>query len=87
MKAFVLVQTQNGSQPLAAALRSIPGIEWTDNLTGAFDAIALARAESMRDLLETVVERIRELPGVTRALPAALVRSLSALVPGGEEAA
>lgn len=87
MKAFVLIQTHAGSEPLAAALRAIPGVEWTDDLTGPFDAIALASAESTRDLLETVVAKIRGLPGVTRALPAPLVRSLSALVPGGEEAA
>ena len=87
MKAFVLIQTLAGTEPVGAALRAIPGVEWTDDLTGPFDAIALASAQSRRDLLETVVERIRSLPGVTRALPAPLARSLSALVPGKEQAA
>jgi DNA-binding Lrp family transcriptional regulator len=74
VKAYVLIQTRAGSQPVGAALRAIPGIESTDDLTGPYDAIALASAESMRDLSQMVISRIRELPGVTRALPATLAR-------------
>lgn len=87
MEAFVLIQTQSGSGPVGAALRAIPGIESTNDLTGPFDAIALASAESMGDLLQTVVSRIRELPGVTRALPAPLVRSSSPSIRDGAKQA
>jgi len=87
MKAYVLIQTQAGSAPVGLALKGIPGIEATDDLTGAFDAIAMVTVESMRDLLGTVIQKIRELPGVTRVLPAPLVRPLSRLVRIEEDAA
>ncbi len=87
MKAYVLIQIHAGSEPIGAALRAIPGIESADDLTGPYDAIAVAGAESIAALFETVVSRIRELPGVIQALPAPLVRSLSRLVRDGEVAA
>lgn len=77
MQAFVLIQTRAGSERIGWALLSIPGVEWTDDLTGAFDAIALASAASMHDLAETVIQRIRDLPAVTQALPAPVVRTIA----------
>jgi hypothetical protein len=44
-----------------------------DDLTGPYDAIALASANSSRDLFERVLPEIRKLPGVTQALPAPLM--------------
>lgn len=87
MKAFVLVQARAGSRPLGASLRAIPGIEWADDLTGAYDAIAVAAAGSMQELFEAVVPRIRDLPGVTRALPAPVLGSVSSPPWGWDEAA
>lgn len=87
LKAFVLIQKQSGREPVGAALRGIPGVESANDLTGAYDAIALANAESVGDLFETVLPRIRGLPGVTHALPAPLVWSLSAVLPKEEAAA
>jgi Lrp/AsnC ligand binding domain len=87
LKAFVLIQAQPGAEPLGAALRALPGIEWTDDLTGPYDAIALASAESTQALFESVVPTIRALPGVTRALPATVVVSLSPARSGRDEAA
>jgi DNA-binding Lrp family transcriptional regulator len=89
MTAYVLIQKQPDSEAVAARLRSMPEIVSADDLTGAFDAIALARAASSRDLFETVLPRIRELPGVTQALPAPLVHAFTkdrARVPAGEAA-
>jgi Lrp/AsnC ligand binding domain len=81
VQAFVLIQTENGTPPIAASLRSIPGVESSDDLTGAFDAIALATAETVQDLFDRVLTAIRSLPGVVRALPAPLVRARSGLTP------
>jgi DNA-binding Lrp family transcriptional regulator len=78
VKAFLLIQTLPDSRAIAADLRAIPGIEWADDLTGAFDAIARVCADSMRALSESILTRIRELPGVTRVLPAPLVTSVPA---------
>jgi hypothetical protein len=81
MKAFVLIQTHG--EAVGTQLRSIPGIESTEDVSGPFDAIALVSAGSARELFNAVLPRIREVPGVSRVLPAPLVRSLPSLVSAG----
>jgi DNA-binding Lrp family transcriptional regulator len=51
----------------------MPGIESLQEVTGALDVIALAAAESLSELLETVISKIRALPGVLHVLPAPLI--------------
>lgn len=77
MNAYVLVQTRENGDPIAGKLRAIPGVLSAEDLTGAYDAIALAQAGSTRHLVESVVAEILRLPGVTRALPAPVIGSLS----------
>ena len=76
MKAYVLIQTQAGQEPVAQQLRTIPGVVSAEDIRGPYDAIALAQSGSTRDLIEEVVDEIRRLPGVTLALPAPMIRSL-----------
>jgi len=78
MDAYVLVQTDANYETVAGALREIPGVAFAEDLRGAYDAIALARAASMQDLVDGVLERIRRVPGVTRALPAPRIEVHSA---------
>ncbi len=85
MKAYVLIKTADGSASVGEALRSMPGIESVEEVRGALDAIAVADVDP--DLLKSVVERIRELPGVLHVLPAPLIESLSPLATSGVEAA
>ena len=77
MKAYVLIQAEAHGKPLAQSLLAIPGVISAEDISGAYDAIALALAGSTRHLVERVVAEIRKLPGVTRALPAPLIRTLS----------
>jgi hypothetical protein len=79
LQAYVLIQTEGG-QPVAQAVRAIPGVVSAEDLSGPFDAIALAGSDSTRDLLEGIVAEIQRLPGVLRALPAPLLRSLAKAV-------
>jgi hypothetical protein len=72
MTAYVLIQTEALGLPVAHKLRTIPGIMSADDIDGAYDAIALARSGSTAELVEDVVEPIRRLPGVTRAIVAPL---------------
>jgi hypothetical protein len=55
---------------------TITGILSAEDLTGAYDAIALAQADSSRRLMDEVITEIRRLPGVTRALPAPWIQPL-----------
>lgn len=77
MRAYVLIQTEAHGEPLAGKLMAIPGVLSAEDLRGAYDAIALAVAGSTGHLIEQVVDKILALPGVTRALPAPLIRSLA----------
>ncbi|MDQ4005475.1 MAG: Lrp/AsnC ligand binding domain-containing protein, partial [Actinomycetota bacterium] len=69
------------SEPIAQTLRGIDGVVCADDLSGPFDAIALAGSGSTGQLMEGIVAKIRELPGVLRVLPAPLIRSLTGSVP------
>ncbi len=55
---------------------AIPGVLSAEDVSGAYDAVALAGAGSTRRLVDEVIAEILSLPGVTRALPAPLIRSL-----------
>jgi hypothetical protein len=79
LKAYVLIQTADG-QPIAQALRAIPGVVSAEDLSGAFDAIALAGSDSTRGFIEGIVAEIHGLPGVLRAIPAPLIRPLAKAV-------
>jgi DNA-binding Lrp family transcriptional regulator len=72
MTAYVLIQTEALGASLANTLRTIPGVVSADDINGPYDAIALARSGSTAELVEDVVESIRRLPGVQRALIAPL---------------
>ena len=87
MKAFVLIQTHEANEPIAETLRGFPEVESAEDLTGPYDAIAVATAGSVRELFDTVIPRIRDLPGVTRVLPAPLLGSESPLVSSAAAAA
>ncbi len=73
MRAYVLIQTEPENQHLAQELRAIPGIVSAEDVTGAYDAIVVARAGSMRQLSEVILPEIRNLPGVMRAIPTPLL--------------
>lgn len=84
MQAYVLIQTEVNGRPIADALRDVPGVLDADDLSGPFDAIALAAADSIRALGDQVVAEIQRIPGVIRALSAPLVGSLGRTIePGG----
>jgi hypothetical protein len=76
LKAYVLIQTATSGAPITQALRAIPGVVSAEDLNGPFDAIVLAGAGSTRKLMDGIVAEIRQLPGVIRAIPAPLIRSL-----------
>jgi hypothetical protein len=72
MTAYVLIQKRADTKPVAGTIRAKRGVVEAEDLTGAYDAIALAEAESARDLFERVLPEIRRVDGVTQALAAPL---------------
>ena len=79
MQAYVLIQTDEGKELVADEVRGVPGVISADDVTGAYDVIALARSGSIRQLTEVLLPEILRLPGVMRALPAPLLDD-----PGGD---
>ena len=83
MKAYVLIQTDAHGSSIAPLLKSIPGVLAADDVSGAYDAIALAHAVSSRHLMDEIIGRIKAIPGVSRALPSPVLSSWSG-VPSGD---
>jgi len=69
VKAYVLIQADANGAPIAEELQAIPDVISAQQVSGAFDVIAVARSTSTQDLMERVLTRIRSVPGVIRALP------------------
>jgi AsnC-like helix-turn-helix protein len=72
MTAYVLIQKRPDSQPVAGTIRAVRGVVEAADISGAYDAIALAEAGSSRELYDRVLPEIRDIPGVTQVLPAPL---------------
>jgi hypothetical protein len=82
VQAYVLVQTHSDADLIADNLRALPGVILAEDLSGPYDAIALAGSDSSGPPLEGVIAEIREVPGVARALSAPLVHSSKELRDG-----
>jgi hypothetical protein len=80
VKAYVLIQTGD-SEPIGEALRLLPGVISADNLRGPYDAIALVNSTSAEHPIDRILDDIKHLPGVARALTAPLVPSSSVARP------
>jgi hypothetical protein len=70
MQAYVLVQTESRRRQIAEELRAISGIVFAEDVTGPYDALALANQETGAEDLQGMLEQVRQLPGVIHALAA-----------------
>ncbi|MGH2635887.1 MAG: Lrp/AsnC ligand binding domain-containing protein, partial [Actinomycetota bacterium] len=71
-KAYVLVQTDPRTDRIAERVRAVPGVLFAQDVRGPYDALALAGPDRAGSALEAILDEIRELPGVIRALAAPL---------------
>ena len=78
--AYILIQRNDVIDPLAPALRAIPGVLVADDVLGPYDAIVLAKHEPIERPVSDVVEEIQRLPSVTRALVASVISQVLSLV-------
>jgi DNA-binding Lrp family transcriptional regulator len=69
VKAFVLITTEIGrAADVAEAIRTIPGVVHASDVTGPYDIIAEAEADSVDELGRMVVGRVQQIEGITRTL-------------------
>ncbi len=68
-KAYIMIHTSVGTtRDVSEALRSLPGIESVDIVTGPYDIIAVCTAEDLNVVGELVSSRIHSINGIAGTL-------------------
>lgn len=70
MRTYVLVQTNGHAGRIAPLLQAVSGVEFAEDVRGPYDALAVTRADQEGDGLQELLDEVRALPGVIRALAA-----------------
>lgn len=74
VQAYVLVQTLVGkAADVAEALRAIPGVTRAEDVTGPYDIIVRAEADTVDELGAMVVSKIQQSEGITRTVTCPVV--------------
>jgi DNA-binding Lrp family transcriptional regulator len=72
--AYILIQTEVGkAASVAAEIGELPGVTNAEDVTGPYDVIVRAEAETMDDLGKLVVANIQAVNGITRTLTCPVV--------------
>lgn len=72
--AYVLIQTEVGKAALVAEeVAAIVGITSAEGVTGSYDVIARAEADSVDELGKMVVSRVQMVTGITRTVTCPVV--------------
>lgn len=75
VQAYILIQTEVASSSrVAEAVRDIAGVTRADDVTGPYDVIVHAEADSVDALGKMVVAKVQSVPGITRTLTCPVVR-------------
>ena len=74
VSAYVLIQTEVGkAAQVANEVADIDGVVSADDVTGPYDVIVRAEAESMDELGRMVVGKVQLIDGITRTLTCPVV--------------
>ncbi|MGJ6978968.1 Lrp/AsnC ligand binding domain-containing protein [Aestuariimicrobium soli] len=74
VNAYILVQTNVGkAAEVAVAIRQIAGITLAEDVTGPYDVIVRAEAESVDELGQIVVAQVQAVAGITRTVTCPVV--------------
>jgi DNA-binding Lrp family transcriptional regulator len=71
--AYILIQTEVGKTHVAGQAAAIEGVTSAEDVTGPYDVIVRAKAESMDDLGRLVVSHIQLIEGITRTVTCPVV--------------
>ncbi|MEU5696902.1 Lrp/AsnC ligand binding domain-containing protein [Actinosynnema sp. NPDC020468] len=72
--AYILIQTEVGkAAAVAAEISDIPGVSTAEDVTGPYDVIVRADADTVDQLGQLVVARIQNVEGITRTLTCPVV--------------
>lgn len=74
VSAYILIQTEVGkAAQVAQEVGDIDGIVTAEDVTGPYDVIARAEAETVDELGKMVVSRVQMIDGITRTLTCPVV--------------
>jgi DNA-binding Lrp family transcriptional regulator len=74
VSAYILIQTEVGkAAAVAAQIQSIDGVTSAEDVTGPYDVIVRAEAESVDALGKLVVANVQSVEGITRTLTCPVV--------------
>ncbi|MEZ0090682.1 Lrp/AsnC family transcriptional regulator [Streptacidiphilus sp. EB129] len=74
VQAYILIQTEVGkATAVASVISEIPGVLQAEDVTGPYDVIVRAEAETVDDLGRLVVAQIQQVEGITRTLTCPVV--------------
>jgi DNA-binding Lrp family transcriptional regulator len=72
--AYILIQTEVGkAAQVAKTINEITGVIQAEDVTGPYDVIVRAEAESVDELGRLVVARVQSVDGITRTLTCPVV--------------
>ena len=75
VRAYILIQTEVGrAASVASKVGEIAGVVLDEDVTGPYDVIVQAEAESVDELGRMVVSRVQLIEGITRTLTCPVVR-------------
>lgn len=74
VQAYILIQTEVGkAAQVAREVSEIPGVTAAEDVTGPYDVIVQAEANTVDDLGKLVVAKIQAAQGITRTLTCPVV--------------
>ena len=74
VSSYILIQTEVGkASDVVAAVRTLPGVVQADDVTGPYDVIVRAEADTLDDLGTLVVSNIHAVDGITRTFTCPVV--------------
>jgi DNA-binding Lrp family transcriptional regulator len=74
VQAYILIQTEVGkAAAVANEITKIPGVASAEDVTGPYDVIVRAEAETVDELGQLVVAKIQGVDGITRTLTCPVV--------------
>jgi DNA-binding Lrp family transcriptional regulator len=72
--AYILIQTEVGKAAMVAEkIVEIEGVQQAEDVTGPYDVIVRAEANTIDDLGKLVVARVQAVDGITRTLTCPVV--------------
>lgn len=74
VQAYILIQTEvSQASAVAAVVADLPGVLQAEDVTGPYDVIVRAEAQTVDELGRMVVAKVQGIAGITRTLTCPIV--------------